>query len=72
VRSPAPTGAEGKDVDELIKALGPEKDPDAREAADEAQGKIGDPRAVDPLTAALKDPKDDARKEAEKALARLR
>ena len=41
-----------KDVDGLVRALGPENDYDVREAAADALGEIGDPRAVDPLSAA--------------------
>ena len=44
-----------KDVEGLIKALGYEKDDKIRLAAASALGKVGDARAVEPLTAALKE-----------------
>ena len=60
-----------KDVDGLVRALGSEKDSDAREAAADALGEIGDPKAVEPLIAALKDPDDDVREAAAEALGRI-
>jgi hypothetical protein len=46
---------ENNDVEGLIRALGYEKNSVVRIQAAQALGKIGDPRAVDPLIAALKD-----------------
>ena len=60
-----------KDVDGLVKALGSEKDHDAREAAAEALGEIGDSRVVEPLVAALGDTDDDVREAAAEALGKI-
>jgi len=57
-----------RDVDGLVRALAPENDYDVREAAADALGEIGDPRAVEPLIAALGDPDGDVREAAAEAL----
>jgi HEAT repeat protein len=60
-----------KDVKGLIKALGYEKDSSVRKSATYALGKIGDARAVEPLTKALNDADSDVRRDAAKALGKI-
>jgi len=60
------------DVKGLIKALGYDKDPLVRQAAADALGETGDPRAVKPLIAALRDRNAPVRQAAAKALGRIR
>lgn len=60
-----------RDVDGLVRALGPENDYDVREDAADALGEIGDARAVEPLIAALGDPDDDVREAAAEALGNI-
>lgn len=57
-----------RDVDGLIKVLGSGKHPESREEAAEALGEIRDPKAVDPLIAALRDRDAEVREEAAKSL----
>ena len=59
------------DVKGLIKALDYQKDNSVRTAAAEALGKIGDVRAVDPIIAALRDPKWTVSANAAEALGRI-
>jgi HEAT repeat protein len=58
-------------VEPLIAALGDTTNPDVREKAAYALGKIGDGRAVEPLIAALGDTDSDVRKKAAEALEQL-
>ena len=60
-----------KDIKGLIKALRYRKDEGVRQAAAEVLGKIGDPRAVEPLIAALKDAEWIVREAAAKALGKI-
>jgi HEAT repeat protein len=60
-----------KNVRGLIKALGYQKDARVGQAASFALGEIGDPRAVKPLIAVLKDHKEDVRKAAAIALGKI-
>jgi len=64
-----------RDVDALIKALTAGNDWDGtwsiRPDAAKALGKIGDARAVEPLTQALKNVYPDVRQEAAKALEKI-
>jgi HEAT repeat protein len=60
-----------KDVKGLIKALDYKKDYNVRRRAVEALGKIGDPKAVDPLINALKDEDEYVRKNAAGALGKI-
>lgn len=60
-----------KDVDGLIKVLGTGRHPESREEAAEALGEIRDPRAVDPLIAALNDRNPEVREEAAEALGKI-
>jgi len=59
------------DIKGLIKALGYIKDEDVRTAAAGALGQIGDPRAVEPLIAALKDEGESVRSSAARALGKI-
>jgi len=71
-RPPNPESLKTKgDVKGLIKALHYKKDWEVRIRAAEALGMIGDPRAIKPLTDALKDKKPDVRECAAKALDKL-
>ena len=58
-------------VDPLIQMLKNDPNADARSQAASALGAIGDVRAADALTAALKDKEPDVRREAAMGLARL-
>ena len=58
-----------RDIDGLIKALDYQKDESVRAAAAQALGEVGDARAVEPLTRALRD--YHAKKEAANALAKI-
>jgi HEAT repeat protein len=60
--------SERLDIEGLIKALGYEKDCDVRRKAANALGKIGDSRAVGPLTKALDDTCVDVGTSAKEAL----
>lgn len=60
-----------KDIEGLVRALGYKEDYYVRMDAARALGKIGDPRAVEPLIAALKDEELNVRKEAAGALESL-
>ena len=60
-----------RDVKGLINALGYQKDASVRRVAAAALGKIGDARAVDPLSAALKDNYSNVRHAAADALGRI-
>jgi HEAT repeat protein len=62
---------EKQDVPGLIKALRYEKDENVREAAAEALGALGDPRAVTPLIAALTDQSSEMRLSASEALGEI-
>jgi HEAT repeat protein len=59
-------------VNGLIKALRYRKDEGVRQAAAEVLGKIGDPRAVEPLIAALKDAEWRVRAAAAYALGKIK
>jgi len=61
-----------RDVKGLIRALGYKKDWEVRAAAARALGGIKDPRAVEPLIAALKDEDSDVRKAAARALGEIK
>ena len=58
-------------VDPLILLLKNDREADVRAQAAEALGSIGDQRAADALTAALKDKESDVRRGAANALAQL-
>lgn len=58
-------------VEELIKALGFKEEATVRQAAAESLGKIGDIRAVEPLTITLKDGNRHVREAATEALDRI-
>jgi HEAT repeat protein len=60
-----------RDVTGLIKALGYQKDLHVGAAAAHALGQIGDPRTVEPLIGALKDPNDVLRRHAADALGQI-
>lgn len=59
------------DIDGLIKVLETGRHPESREEAAEALGEIRDPRAVDPLIAALRDRNSEVRAEAAEALGKI-
>ncbi len=59
------------DIKELIKTLHFEKDPHERGVAAEKLGKMGDPQAVEPLIAALRDEDSDVRRIAAKVLGKI-
>lgn len=60
-----------KDVDGLIKVLATGKHPESREEAAEALGDLRDPKAVEPLIAALKDRDAEVREGAAEALGKI-
>ena len=60
-----------RDVNGLIKALGYKKDEYVRWYTARALGEIKDPRAVEPLIAALKDTDKDVRQAAAEALGKI-
>ena len=61
-----------KDVKGLIKALKYKKDVFVRREAAEVLGKIGDARAVEPLTKALKDKDWNVQEAAKEALDKIK
>jgi HEAT repeat protein len=61
-----------KDIKGLIKALRYRKDEGVRQAAARALGEIKDPRAVEPLSAALKDERFSVRQAAAEALGKIK
>ena len=60
-----------RDVKALAKALADQKDAQVRCAAADALGSIGDPRGVEPLVAAMRDPAEPVRQVAAAALVQI-